>query len=135
MLKEAIGGITEPSEFGRIDTEDAVLGPLFVGSSGAASGILSVSALNFALTDPAFSGVSYAFILSAGVLLAAFLTNQTSFSQMEDEYTALTGFGIAAIVGLEFSPVIESAITGSTIAGIAYLFLVSAMYYTVTYLG
>lgn len=123
---------------GVIDTEDAILAPIFVIAGVAMSGG-TIQWLGYDLNSIAyeFSGYSltYAFILAVVALGVAWFSNQPEISKMEEEYTYLTIGMIVLLFAQEFVPTVSDFIAGSTIAQLAVVLVYAGGFYAVSYLG
>lgn len=131
---------------GRVDTEDAVLAPFYTLGTAATTSVATVSIFGTSLGSQALSvggaSFSWAFVVSATALVLAWVTNEMSIEDvtsengsLETSYRYLVIGTVAIHLGLELVPEFSSAVVGSDPISVAILAILSAGYYTISYLG
>lgn len=125
--------------FGEIDTEDAILAPLFLIGAGVSSGFLSLTAGNFDLASGINVGgtqvLTYGFVLAVVAMVAAYLSNQTDLSKMEDVEIAVVGVTLVLLASIELVPMMADLVGSHWIIGGLVVFVEAAGFYAVSYLG
>ena len=123
-----------------IDLTDSILAPLFVlaSISVGAVGTLQFSApLNFSLADAIWASngteVTYAFILSMGILLVGWLTNESTPEDWTDVETVVVLLAVILNVLSSLVPAVAVALESMWYVGWFTVVLNAAAFYVIAY--
>ena len=132
-----------PSGFRRedgIDLTDSVLAPLFVLASfsiGAVGSLQFSEPLNMALSDALYSAhgteITYAFIVSMGVLVLGWLTNENTPEDYTDVETIVMLLAVILNVLAALVPAVSVALDSMWYVGWFTVFLNGAAFYLIAY--
>lgn len=127
----------------RIDLNDAFVSPFFVLASGVQARLFELVLFGFDFASsvmvigsgPTAITISAAKVISILAIGVAIATNKPDLDSMGavQTWTAIATIGL--VLAPPFSPMLESLIQSSAIAGIVALVVQSAGYYTLSYLG
>ncbi|WP_137291760.1 hypothetical protein [Natronorubrum halophilum] len=123
-----------------IDLTDSVLAPLFVLASfsiGAVGTLQFSEPLNVALTDSLYSAhgteITYAFILSIGILTVGWLTNESTPEDWTDVETVVVLLAVILNILGALVPVISHSLETMWYVGWFTVFLNGAAFYVIAY--
>jgi len=123
-----------------IDLTDSILAPLFVLASfsiGAVGTLEFSDPLNFALTDALYAAhgteITYAFIVSMGVLLVGWLTNENTPEDYTDIETIVMLLAVLLNVLGALVPAVSVTLESMWYLGWFSVFLNGAAFYLIAY--
>ncbi len=123
-----------------IDLTDSILAPIFVLASfsiGAVGTLEFGEPLNFALTDALYSAhgteLTYAFIISMGVLVIGWLTNENTPEDYTDVETVVMLLAVLLNVLGALVPAVSVALESMWFVGWFTVFLNGAAFYLIAY--
>jgi hypothetical protein len=124
---------------GQVDSEDAILAPVFTLAAAASVGIADVTLFNTSITDTVFSlgstGISYAVILGLAALGIAYITNESDLSKLDQEYYYAAIATPALMLGLEFMPALADFASGSDFIALGFVAVEAAGFIAISYLA
>jgi len=127
------------TQYGRIDTEDAIAAPAFLVGSMVSTGIATINLFGHDLGGEAFAvggtSLTFAFIVSVGALAFAWLSNEPELEKMDDPETYVTVATVLLLLGSEFIGAVNDIVTSSDAVGVVALVVMAAGYYAISYLG
>ncbi|WP_440766785.1 hypothetical protein [Natronorubrum sp. DTA7] len=123
-----------------IDLTDSILAPLFVLASfsiGAVGTLEFSQPLNFALTDALYAAhgteITYAFILSIGILLIGWLTNESTPEDWTDVETVVVLLAVILNILGALVPAMTVTLESMWYVGWFTVFLNGATFYVIAY--
>ncbi|WP_126662007.1 hypothetical protein [Haloterrigena salifodinae] len=123
-----------------IDLTDSILAPLFVLASisvGAVGTLQFNAPLNFSLADAIWASngteVTYAFILSMGILLVGWLTNESTPEDWTDVETVVVLLAVILNVLSSLVPAVAVALESMWYIGWFTVILNAAAFYVIAY--
>ncbi|SDK70788.1 hypothetical protein [Natronorubrum texcoconense] len=123
-----------------IDLTDSILAPLFVLASfsiGAVGTLEFSQPLNFALTDALYAAhgteITYAFILSIGILLIGWLTNESTPEDWTDVETIVVLLAVILNILGALVPAMTVTLESMWYVGWFTVFLNGAAFYVIAY--
>lgn len=124
---------------GKVDSEDAILAPLFTLSAGASVGIANVSLFGYSIQDIAFSiggqGIAIAAVLAALALGVAFVTNETDLGQLDDEYYYASIATVGLVVAMPLVPAAHDFAVSNDFVALLVVVIESAGFMAISYLA
>ena len=123
-----------------IDLTDSILAPLFVLASisvGAVGTLQFNAPLNFSLADPLYAAhgteVTFAFILSMGILLIGWLTNESTPEDWTDVETIVVLLAVILNILSSLVPAVAVALESMWYVGWFTVILNAAAFYVIAY--
>lgn len=123
-----------------IDLTDSVLAPLFVIASfslGAVGTFEFFDPLNIALTDAIYSAhgtdVTYAFVMSMGILLAAWLTNESTPEDWTDVETVVVLLAVILNILIALVPAVSHSLESMWYVGWFTVIINAGAFYVIAY--
>jgi len=124
---------------GKVDSEDAILAPLFALAAGSAVGIANVSMFDRTLQDTALTlggtDIAIGSFIAVAVLVVAWITNDADLSNLDDEYYYATIATAVLVVGVPFVPAISDFVTSNDFLALAAVIVQSAGFMAISYLA
>lgn len=123
---------------GEFDKEDVALAGIFVLAAASTVGIARVELFNTAFSDVIVSslgGLTLGTLLSGGILVFAYLTNDNDINNLDDTYKYTVALTAALIVGIAVSPGMEDFVTQNDLFKLTAVIVQSLGYAAVSYMA
>lgn len=124
---------------GKVDSEDAILAPLFTLSAAASVGIANVTMFGYSIQDTAFTlggqGIAIAAVLAALALGTAFVTNETDLSRLDDEYYYASIATVGLVVAMPLVPAAQNFATSNDFVALLVVTVETAGFMAISYLA
>jgi hypothetical protein len=123
----------------QVDSEDAILAPLFTLAAAASVGIADVTLFSASIQDTAFSlggtAISIAAVVAPLVLAVAFVTNDPDLSRLDDEYYYAAIATAGLVVAMPLIPAAQDFATGNDFVALIVVTVETAGFMAISYLA
>lgn len=123
----------------QVDSEDAILAPLFTLAAAASVGIADVTAFGASIQDTAFSlggqAITIAAVVAPLVLAIAFITNDPDLSKLDDEYYYAAAATGVLVIALPLVPAAQDFATSNDFVALLAVTIQTAGFMAISYLA